>query len=133
MSTDSPSPKPTRRLRILCADDHTMVGDLLVKLFSNAGHEIERVGDGLDAWQKISTDLGRFDVLITDQQMPGLRGDELIDLLRQANFPGRIIVHSAKLSPPELERFKALRVDHVVIKSTKAEELLAVVEAFHEG
>ncbi len=110
-----------------------MVGDLLVKLISNAGHEVERVGDGLDAWRKMSADLARFDVLITDQQMPGLRGDELIDLLRQADFSGRIIVHSAKLSPPELDRFRELRVDHVVLKSSKAEELLAIVEVFHES
>jgi len=107
--------------------------ELLVKLFSNAGHEVEEFADGLEAWQRISMAPVSFDVVITDQQMPGLRGDELAELLRQVDFRGRIIVHSTKLTRPEWDRLKELRVDHVVFKSSEAEELLAIVEAFHES
>lgn len=133
MGTDSHWPKPRRRgLRILCADDHTMIGEVLVRLFSDAGHEVEHVGDGVAAWQRLAEDPSRFDVVVTDQQMPGLRGDELVELLRQVDFNGRIIVHSSRLSRPEVDRLNELRVDHIVYKSSRPEELLAIIEAFHE-
>lgn len=110
-----------------------MVGDLLVRLFTNAGHTVEHFADGLEAWRRISEDVNAFDVVVTDQQMPGLRGDELVELLRDADFAGRIIVHAATLTAPERDRFLAFQVDRIVQKSSQAEELLAIVEAFHES
>ncbi len=80
----------------------------------------------------MSENIRRFDVLVTDQNMPGLKGDELIELARQANFTGRIIVHTAALSEKERDRLRELEVDRIVLKSSAPEELLAVVEAFHE-
>jgi CheY-like chemotaxis protein len=127
------APNEKRKLRILCADNHTKLGEVLVRLFSTTGHEVERVMNGLEAWEKLSGAIGHFNVVVTEHQMPGLSGDELTDLLRRANYPGRIIVHSSALTAGEREKYRKLRVDHVVIEQRPAEELLAIVEAFHEG
>jgi CheY-like chemotaxis protein len=129
--TPQPAPNEKRKLHILCADNNTALGNVLARLFATAGHHVEHVTDGLDAWERLAREIGHYDVVITDHKMPGLNGDELVDLLRQANYPGRVIVHSASLTPREQQRFRELRVDHVVVKSAPAEELLAIVEAFH--
>ena len=50
----------------------------------------EHVRDGLEAWDRLSADIGHFDVLVTDHEMPGLKGGELVELARQAGFAGRI-------------------------------------------
>mgnify|MGYP001576683050 FL=1 len=130
----SPNQITTKKsLRILCADDNTMLGDVMIQFFSTAGHAVEHVANGLEAWEKLSRDIGHFDVLVTDNQMPGLNGLELVKLLRQTNYRGRIIVHSGSLSAKEVAGYRAFGVDSIIAKATQAEELLNVVEAFYEA
>ena len=106
-----------------------MLGVILLRLFSLAGHRVEHVTSGWDAWDLLSRNTGGFDVLMTDHEMPGLNGLELVDLLRQTDFSGRIIVHSSALTPSVRQRYGALGVDHIVEKTTPAEALLEIVEA----
>lgn len=128
MNALSPIPSlALRPLRILCADDNAMLGDMMLCLFSRAGHWVEHVANGLDAWERISADVLNYDVILTDHQMPGLTGLELVELLRQAKFRGRIVVHTSALTPAEFERYRALGVANIVIKSARAEQLLTAV------
>lgn len=134
MSSNLPTHLGTKKkLRILCADDNSLLGDVLVKYFSTAGHEVEHVLDGLEAWEKISKDISYFDVLVTDHHMPGVTGLELVELLGQSSFCGRIIVHSASVADGDSEKYRSLGVTHVITKAADAQELLEIVEAFHES
>ena len=119
--------------RILCADDNTILGDILVRFFTQAGHTVNHAADGLEAWDRMSKDLAYFEVLVTNHEMPGLSGLELVDLLRQADYRGRIIVHSGALTVRQTADYRALKVDGIVAKATAAEELLRVVEAFADA
>jgi CheY-like chemotaxis protein len=118
-------------LAILCVDDHTLVGDALVKLFTAAGYVVERADDGEAAWRLLAPDLGRFNVVITDHQMPQLTGLGLVERLRAAKFAGRIIVYSGGLSTAETGDYERLAVDAIVNKGPDSARLLAIVEAFH--
>lgn len=118
-----------RPLRILCADDNTILGEVMVRFLTNAGHVVEHVGDGLEAWDRISKDIGYFDVLVTDHQMPGLTGLELVELLRQANYSGRIIVHTSGIEPEQRERYQVFGVESIILKSSSARHLLCAVQA----
>jgi two-component system chemotaxis response regulator CheY len=105
-----------RILKILCAEDHEQICELLKKVLSEAGHEVECVFDGQAAWERLSADLSAFDVLITDHQMPRLSGLGLVQRLRETPFAGRIVVESGNLTPELEEAFRALRVDRIVHK-----------------
>lgn len=130
MNLMSPTfPSATRPLRILCADDNAMLGDMMLCLFSRAGHWVEYVENGLDAWERVSSGISHFDVVLTDHQMPGLTGLELVELLRQAHFRGRIVVHTSALTPAEFERYRAFGVAEIILKSAHAEQLLTAVAA----
>ncbi len=118
-----------RPLRILCADDDLRVGMVMVHYFSQAGHAVEHVEDGLKAFERMSQDIGHFDVLITDNQMPGLSGLGLVEQLRQTEYRGRIIVYSGGLSATDAARYRAFGVDLVVPKMTPADILLNAVES----
>jgi CheY-like chemotaxis protein len=120
-----------RPIQILCADDHTLVGTALAKVLSTAGFVVEQVHDGLAAWEKVSTDLGRFRVVIADHAIPKLSGLGLVQQLRNAEFPGRIIIYSNTLSPDDDLAYRNLRVDAIVENGPDSARLLAVVEAFH--
>lgn len=125
--------RPKKKLRILCADDNSLLGQVLIKFFATAGHEVAHVSDGLDAWTKLSSDTAHFEVLVTNHHMPGLSGLELVEMLAESSFRGRIIVHSVSLDAGAADRYRALGVEHIVFKSTAARELSEVVEAFHEA
>lgn len=126
-------PGVKRRWRILCADDHTMIGMLLVRMFSLAGYEVEHVPDGRAAWQRASADLRHFDVIITDHHMPEMTGLELASELVRAKFPGRIIVHSANLPEEVKGAYRRLGVQDIIAKQPHSDELLATVEALHRA
>ena len=65
----------TETMRVLIADDNPV--DLMVveKFFEGTGVVPLRASDGVTALEMLKN--SRFDLLITDYEMPGLRGDEL--------------------------------------------------------
>ncbi len=130
LASDSTSIGTSKRpLRILSADDQILVGEFLTLLFSGAGHAVEHFTDGLAAWERISGALDWFDVLITDNRMPQLNGLDLVELLRQTEYRGRIIVFSGSISEKDAESYRLLGVDLMLRKTKKADELLKAVES----
>lgn len=125
-------PQRNAPLAILCVDDHTLIGDALTKLFRTAGYAVERADDGESAWAKLAENPARFDVLVTDHQMPRLDGLGLVARLREAAFPGRIIVYSGTLTEEIMARYRNLAVDAMVVKGPDSARLLAVVQALNE-
>lgn len=119
----------TRPLRILCVEDQEILGDVMLCLLSQAGHWVEHVTDGIDAWDRISQDIANFDVVVTGHLMPRLNGLELVELLHEATFPGKIILYTAGLSPAVRERYRSLGVLAIIEKSTRAEELLDAISS----
>jgi len=126
-------PSRSKRIHLLCADDHTLVGEALVKVFTTAGYHVVHVTDGLAAWETLSRDPARIHVVITDHSMPRLNGLGLVERLRDAHYPGRIIVYSGSLTADEDLAYRKLSVDAIVEKGADSAKLLAVVEAFHAG
>ncbi len=103
------------------------------RLLTHCGHIVEHVLDGLEAWDRMSKDIDYFDVLVTDHHMPGLTGLELVELLRQANYGGRIIVHSSGVEPAQADSYRAFGVASIVTKSESVRELLRAVGAVGNG
>ena len=60
---------------ILLAEDDLSMREFLARALRRAGHEVEAVGDGLDAMSFIAAT--PFDLLLADVVMPGLDGIEL--------------------------------------------------------
>jgi two-component system, NtrC family, response regulator HydG len=65
--------------RILVADDEDVIRRLLVRGLVGAGHEVEEASDGTAAIERLRA--GSFDVVLTDLQMAGSTG---LDVLRTA-------------------------------------------------
>src|SRR5689334_7965894 len=88
---------PPPRWRILHADDNPLLGEVVVALFRGRGHFVEHVADGASAWDQWRQASPPFDLLVTDHEMPGLCGLELVQRLRTAGFAGRVVVYSSHL------------------------------------
>jgi two-component system sensor histidine kinase and response regulator WspE len=70
-----------RRKRVLVVDDSLTVREVERKLLNNRGYEVEVAVDGMDGWNAVRT--GRFDLVVTDIDMPRMDGIELVTLINQ--------------------------------------------------
>ena len=76
-------------LDILAVDDEPVITRILQALLSKVGHRVTISGGGDHARELLKT--RRFDLLITDKNMPDLSGLELSRLAR-ASHPSIIII-----------------------------------------
>lgn len=76
--------------RILVAEDEPLVRQLTVRVLRDAGYEVEAAADGEAALALALAD-PPFDILMVDQRMPRLLGDELIERVRH-RWPGQLAI-----------------------------------------
>lgn len=70
------------RGRILVVDDDPSVGPLLARVLRKGGYEVRVETGAAEALETVRGAPGEYDVLITDLNLPGLSGLELLDELR---------------------------------------------------
>jgi len=71
--------KPCKR--VLVVDDSLIVRELERKLLGNLGYDVEVAVDGMDGWNAVRT--GRFNLVVTDIDMPRMDGIELVTLIKR--------------------------------------------------
>ena len=114
-------------LRVLCADDNAELAELVSDMLRFYGYRVECVYDGDQALKAIAAAPDEFDLLITDMQMPGLNGHDLVAKARDAGFRGKVVVYAAALSLEERQRFGELAVEAIVDKPANHRQLISVV------
>ncbi len=124
MNTNRQARQP---LRILCADDNVELVELIAESLQFYGYRVEWVFDGADALDLIAPDPDKFDLLITDMQMPKLDGHSLIVQARENGFRGKVIVFAGALTPHDRDRLGALSVEAILDKPANHRQLIGVV------
>jgi len=114
-------------LRILCADDNAELVEVIAESLQFYGYRVEWALDGEQALKKIAATPEKFDLLITDMDMPRLNGYGLVVQARENGFQGKVIVFAAVLSPEERKRFGDLAVEAIIDKPAAHRELIGVV------
>lgn len=78
--------------RILVVDDEPMVRALIARVLTDEGYEVVAVANGQAALDAARGAEVGFDLIITNNYMPGLSGPELIAQVRK-DFPDIPILH----------------------------------------
>ena len=78
--------------RILVVDDEPMVRALIARALSDQGYRVVSVANGRAALEVARAADGAFDLIVTNNYMPGLNGAELIARVRE-DFPDLPILH----------------------------------------
>ena len=113
--------------RILLADDDAAARDLVQRALASDGHNVVATHDGAEALEQLQAS-GPFDLLISDVQMPGVDGIELIEKAVAMAPKMRVILMSGFAG--ELDRAKHLRskIAREISKPFTLEQVRAVVK-----
>ena len=85
-------------------------------IFERPLYELASAQDGEAALARLTNDPNLFDVIITDNNMPGVSGIQFVRQLRERGFAGKIMVLSAHLSSEVRAAYEALEVDAMIDK-----------------
>ncbi|MFQ5839519.1 MAG: response regulator [Candidatus Methylomirabilales bacterium] len=73
---------PSRPLHLLVVDDELPVREVVTEYLTGDGHTVETAANGREGLQKFW--VGWFDVVVTDQAMPEMPGDQLAAAIKRA-------------------------------------------------
>ncbi|MFP7755539.1 ABC transporter substrate-binding protein [Thermodesulfobacteriota bacterium B35] len=68
--------------RIMVVDDEESIRELVSAFLGQAGYQVETFANGMEAWERLHRDPAAWDLLISDMNMPGMGGLELVRLAR---------------------------------------------------
>lgn len=125
--------KPGEKLSVMVVDDEKDIREMITEFLEmlDIFNFIIQAEDGSDALRRCQ--IQRFDLIITDIQMPKLKG---IDLIRKIKFdekrlkvetPTPLIILSANLTGEDVKSAIAMGVKNVVAKPCTADEFLEKV------
>ena len=115
-----------RQLATRCAlviDDDALARSMLSDALRRRGFEVLVASGGSEGFSILSSELFRLDVVVTDVCMPGMAGDELVEVVRCA---GRetdlaIVAMTASATAERVRRLESCGVDAVLSKSAGAD------------
>ncbi|MDB6164018.1 MAG: DNA-binding response regulator [Xanthomonadaceae bacterium] len=120
-------------MRVLIADDHTMVRESLVSVLQADGdvQVVAQAADGIEAVDKAVK--FRPDIVIVDLSMPHLSGIEVIRRLRDALPDTRVLVLTMHQEDEYVLQAVRAGASGYLVKDSAAAELLAAVRSVHAG
>jgi CheY-like chemotaxis protein len=89
--------------RVLVVDDDDAVLDVIARTLTRLGYGVRSFTSGLEALASFLAAPDDFDLILTDQVMPGLTGLELVELIREVrpDVPAVLTTGRVDLVPPE--------------------------------
>ena len=112
---------------ILAVDDSASMRRMVSFTLKNAGYDVVDAVDGMDAWNKAAQ--RRFDLVLTDQNMPGLDGIGLTRKLRAS--PGfettPILILTTESSEPMKQAGRAAGATGWMVKPFDPAKLIEVI------
>lgn len=120
-------------IRVLIADDHTVVRESLVGLLQ-AEDDIQVVAqaaDGVEALEKAAATSP--DIIVTDLTMPGLNGIEIVRRLCKSLPDTRVLVLTMHQEDEYVLQAVRAGAAGYLVKDSASSELIAAVRGLHAG
>ena len=117
--------------RVLVVEDEMLIRTLLLEVLSDNGFEVSLARDGQESLDQLGTN--SFDLVITDIQMPGVDGIEMLKEMKKAHRKEKVIVMSANPSDMGLNEPDMPHVVSRLEKPFRIENFLAAVIAATAG
>ena len=112
--------------RILVVDDDPDTRQLSVDVLTVSGYQVETARDGDAGWEAIQT--AKYDLVITDNQMPRMTGIKMIEKVRSASMTLPIIMATSYLPTFEFTRRPWLMPDGALQRPFSNADLIHAVK-----
>ncbi|SVE30549.1 uncharacterized protein METZ01_LOCUS483403, partial [marine metagenome] len=117
--------------RILWVDDEV---DLLrphLMLLRSTGYTVDATMNGQDALELLSTH--SYDLVLLDEQMPGLRGIEVLERVRSVSPRLPVVMVTKSEEDSTMHEAIGRRADDYIVKPTSPRQVLSVVTRILAG
>jgi two-component system, cell cycle response regulator len=123
------TPRPPQKPLVIVAEDERITRDLLTSILRANGYDVESVGDGQEAVERVSK--GGVDAVLLDVMMPKMGGLEACRLIKSVTADSFTPVLLVTVKTDPASRVEGLRIgaDDYVCKPFEEAELLARVQA----
>jgi DNA-binding response OmpR family regulator len=119
-------PRPARPThRILVVEDDHDIRQLNTEALKDCGYHVDAAQDGAIAWDTMQ--LSRYDLMVTDNDMPKVTGIELLKKLHAAHMAVPVIMATGILPLDEFTRHPWLQPAAMLIKPYTLDELVGTV------
>lgn len=124
-----PGTREEEKPRLLLVDDEPDILDFLERALRGR-YQVTRFSDPVAALAAVKVQ--RFDVLISDQKMPGLSGLELLEAVADLQPHTVRVLISGFTDVPEITQALArVRIHNFVLKPVDSQQLIAALETAH--
>ncbi len=119
--------------RILLVDDEPMILKLGQRMLERQGYVVETRASGADALECFKHDPERFDLVVTDMTMPGMRGDRLAQEMMTVRDDIPVILSTGYSKQISEEKAEELGIRAFVMKPLTQQELANTVRRVLDG
>jgi DNA-binding response OmpR family regulator len=112
--------------RILVVEDDGVIRNLNAEVLAHSGYQVDAAEDGAAAWDTLQRN--RYDLLVTDNDMPKVSGVELLHKLHAARIALPVIMATGTLPKDEFTQCPWLQPAALLIKPYSFHELLGTVQ-----
>ena len=131
VTSNKRKPLPVRPLRILLADDQEDIRTLTAHQLKRSGHKVVVAKDGNHALKTFRS--ASFDVVLLDQEMPGMMGDEVARAIRKAEQGKKkrvfLVASTGNTTSEDVRRLKQAGFDDVLGKPFRLEDLNLILSS----
>jgi PAS domain S-box-containing protein len=119
--------------RVIVVDDEEALARLMGENLVALGYSTVTFSSSLEALRAIHSHPDDFDVLLTDERMPGMSGTTLIQEVRRVRPDVAIVVASGNLSPDLVGRIRSAGADGLLRKPILLRDLALVMARVLHG
>lgn len=125
--------KPTKKIKILFADDHSVVRDGLRALFSSSPH-FDIVGEAADGEQALRLAAKKHpEVLLLDITMPKVNGIEATRRVKKSHPNTKVLILTVHEEAEYIHEIVSAGANGYVLKTADSKEIFAAVQAVAAG
>lgn len=116
-----------QRKRVLLVDDEMLILSGLQRVLSRSGYRVKTAADGREALEVFTKAPWSFDLVITDQTMPGIPGTELLKRIQEVRPDIPVILCAGMNDIIDEKTMKIVGIRELLVKPMDMSELKSAV------
>lgn len=131
-ATQTPQNRAKTPSTVFFVDDDPLVLEVVSGALVREGYEVDCTTDAREAIERLAMYPEKYEVLISDFDMPEVTGKELIASIKSNGFHGKTVIYSGRVANGDEAWRKSTGADALVEK-LGTESLLAVLKQLTNG